>query len=54
MSIIFTTFALKLGHISTSTHGQPIGVEEVKVVEKSPSQHGKVKDTISRAEVIGA
>lgn len=53
MSIIFTTFALKLGHIST--RDIPLKKEKkLMYVARSPSQHGKVKDTISRAEVIGA
>ena len=32
----------------------PTQVEEINIVEKSPSQHRRIKGTISRAEVIGA
>ena len=32
----------------------PTKVEEVNIVEESPSQHRRIKGTISRAEVIGA
>ncbi len=53
MSIFFTIFApyqaqQVLDYIPTNL------VEEVKAVERSPSQHGRIKGTISRAEVIGA
>ena len=54
MSISFITFANTRTQQVLAYIANLIKIEEVKVVEKSPSQHGKVKDTISRAEVIGA